>query len=140
MKIGYSRTSTADQQAGLEAQIREQRMHDIQREQASQNQQLALYVALEKMLKKDVEDKANSIQDLGKKSYSVEAVKEDIEVADAMAKKAGNAQEAMRAEHDAPARVTKMDDPYVVKRDGMGVRAGGIAGLIGFLVGALGVA
>jgi capsular exopolysaccharide synthesis family protein len=131
---------TAELRPQVEKDIRQQRLNKIQRELEDQNQQLKLYEDLESMLQKDIDNKANSIQDLGKKGHGLEAVKEDIELADAMAKRAGGAQEAIRVELDAPARITKMDEPYIVKRDGMGIKAGGIAALVGFLVGALAVA
>jgi capsular exopolysaccharide synthesis family protein len=57
-----------------------------------------------------------------------------------MVKRAAKEREATRVELDAPSRITKMDDPYMVKRDGMGLKAAGGAALAGFLLGALGIA
>ncbi len=143
-KLQMAQKAIADRRAELrprmEAKIREDKALELQREYDLKKEEVDYLEELAGMYKKQIDDWGNSILDLGKTSNRLEGLRADIELAEAMVKKTGGEREVTRIELGAPDRISKMDDPYMVKRDGLGLKAAGGAALAGFLLGAVGIA
>ena len=116
--------------------LRDQLRRKLLRELAEEEDQVAKLSELESILSKRADERMDRVQQgnfTRKATSDLSGLNEEIERIGGTAKKFSNEVDALKVESNARARVTPMDESYVTKREGMGLKIGAFAGLGGFL-------
>ncbi len=123
----------SDQIPKITAHLRDQLRRKLLREQADEEDQVAKLSEFESLLGKRADERDEFVRGFTKKARSdLSGLNEEIERIGAIAKKLGDAVVTLKIESNAWARVTPMDESYVTKHEGMGLKIGAVAGLVGF--------
>jgi capsular exopolysaccharide synthesis family protein len=125
----------------MEKQVRDQRLRELRRDVANQEEKALILANVETQLLKLVNDRRDKLKLDGKKTNDLEGEKEQKAMVEDAAKKVGTEIEALKVEIQAPQRVRKMngEESYVVKHEGSGPRTAAIAGAGSFAFVLLGV-
>jgi len=131
----------ADAKPRIESQCREELLQELWHKQALHEQDVARRQDLEAFIAKQLKAKADLIANLRKGADNAEFAHEDLALVLTMRAKINAEIEALKVELHAPSRVTAWTEkPVVIKREGMAFKAAPLAGLLGFLLAALGIA
>jgi polysaccharide biosynthesis transport protein len=101
----------------VEAKVREQARLDLKTKGAGQRQHLAYLKDLEKNLTEDAERLDRDCREKTKQGLDLEALHEEIALADNMQKKVASQAEALSVEREAPPRIQPLEEAVIIRPD-----------------------